>query len=137
MRRRDLLAAFISASVVARARRARAEQALTVIVPDLPGGAAGTEMRILQPYLEQTLAQPVILDFRPGAGGIVGLMAGAQAATDGTALTLLTPAVTLAPWLSRRMDCTPADFAPPGRISFTPVCSSCAQTRPIRASRIS
>ena len=121
MRRRDLLAAFISASVVARARRARGEQALTVIVPDLPGGAAGTEMRILQPYLEQTLAQPVILDFRPGAGGIVGLMAGAQAATDGTALTLLTPAVTLAPWLSRRMDCTPANFAPLGRISFTPV----------------
>ncbi|MBV9118974.1 MAG: hypothetical protein JOY63_16570, partial [Acetobacteraceae bacterium] len=78
---------------MARARRARAEQALTVIVPDLPGGAAGTEMRILQPYLEQTLAQLVILDFRPGAGGIVGLMAGAQAATDGTALTLLTPAV--------------------------------------------
>jgi tripartite-type tricarboxylate transporter receptor subunit TctC len=33
---------------------------------------------------------------------------------------LLTPAVTLAPWLSRRMDCTPADFAPIGRISFSP-----------------
>ncbi len=76
MRRRDVLAAFISASVMARAPIARAEREVTIIVPDLPGGAAGTEMRILQPYLEQSLAQPVILDFRPGAGGIVGLMAG-------------------------------------------------------------
>ncbi|HJS87228.1 MAG TPA: tripartite tricarboxylate transporter substrate-binding protein, partial [Acetobacteraceae bacterium] len=121
MRRRDLLAMFISASAAPALPVARAERALSVIVPDLPGGAAGTEMRVLQPYLEQALARPVVLDFRPGAGGIIGLMAGAQAAADGTTLTLLTPAVTLAPWLSRRMDCTPADFAPLGRISFTPV----------------
>ncbi|MBV8612395.1 MAG: hypothetical protein JOY66_01320 [Acetobacteraceae bacterium] len=100
---------------------ARAERELTVIVPDLPGSAAGAAMRILQPYLEQSLARPVVLDFRPGAGGIVGLMAGARAAADGATLTLLTPAVTLAPWLSRRMDCTPTDFAPLGRVSFAPV----------------
>ncbi len=120
MRRRDLLSAFMSASVALRARGARAERELTIVVPDLPGGAAGATMRILQPYLEQSLARPVVLDFRPGAGGIVGLTAGAQATADGTTLTLLTPAVTLAPWLSRRMDCTPADFAPVGRISFSP-----------------
>ncbi len=120
MRRRDLLTGFISACVGVGIRGARAERALTIIVPDLPGGAAGATMRILQPYLEQSLARPVVLDFRPGAGGIVGLTAGAQATADGATLTLLTPALTLAPWLSRRMDCTPADFAPLGQVSFTP-----------------
>ena len=121
MRRRDVLAAFISASVLPRPSVARAERSLAIIVPDLPGSAAGAAVRILQPYLEQSLARPVVLDFRPGAGGILGLTAGARAAADGATLTLLAPSLTLAPWLSRRMDCTPADFAPLGRISFAPV----------------
>ena len=97
MRRRDLLAALVAASVAAGTRGVRAERALTIIVPDSPGDAAGAVVRVLQPYLERSLARPVVLDFRPGAGGIVGLTAGAQAPADGVTLTLLTPAVTLAP----------------------------------------
>ncbi len=117
MQRRRFLGGVLTLAVAAKAR---AEQAVSIVVPDLPGGEAGTTMRVLQPFLEQALDCPVVLDFRPGAGGIVGLMAGAQAAPDGSTLTLLSPAVTLAPWLSRRMDCTPADFAPLGQVSFTP-----------------
>ncbi|HET6184730.1 MAG TPA: tripartite tricarboxylate transporter substrate-binding protein [Acetobacteraceae bacterium] len=91
-----------------------------MIVPELPTDPGGIALRVLAPELEAALGRPVVVDFRPGAGGIVGLMAGASAAPDGLTLTVLTPAVTLAPWLSRRMDCTPADFAPLGRISFAP-----------------
>lgn len=120
MRRRHLLGAALSTPFALTARRARAEGAVTVVIPDSPSGMAGTTMRVLQPHLEQALSAEVVLDFRPGAGGIVGLAAGARAAPDGTAMTLLTPAVTLAPWISRRMDCSPADFAPVGQVSFTP-----------------
>ncbi len=120
MRRRSFITGLASITVAAAARGAPAEAGLTVIVPAEPGGESGTAARILQPYLERALSRPVILDFRPGAGGIVGLTAGSQAAPDGATLTLLTPAVTLAPWLNQRMDCSPADFAPLGQVSFTP-----------------
>lgn len=120
MRRRHLLGVVLSTPLVIAARGARAERAITIVIPDLPGGTAGATVRVLQPYLERALASPVVLDFRPGAGGIVGLTAGARAAPDGETLTLLTPAVTLAPWISRRMDCSPADFMPIGQVSFTP-----------------
>jgi tripartite-type tricarboxylate transporter receptor subunit TctC len=120
MRRRHLLGALLSAPIAVAARGARAERAVTIVVPDLPGGTAGATVRVLQPYLEHALAAPIVLDFRPGAGGIVGLTAGARADPDGGTLTLLTPAVTLAPWISRRMDCSPADFVPIGQVSFDP-----------------
>ncbi len=93
---------------------------VSVIVPDMPVGEAGTLARALQPWFEQALGQATIIDFRPGAGGIVGLTAGARAAADGTTLTLLTPAIAEAPWLTWRIDCTPSDFTCLGRLSFTP-----------------
>lgn len=120
MRRRHLLGAVLSTPLVIAARTVQAERAITIVIPDLPGGTTGATVRVLHPYLERALFSPIVLDFRPGAGGIVGLTAGARAAPDGGTLTLLTPAVTLAPWISRRMDCSPADFTPIGQVSFTP-----------------
>lgn len=123
MRRRNLLGgglAALAARGAVAAPSGETDRVLAIIIPDLPGGQGGTAARILQPHLERALGRPVILDFRPGAGGIVGLTAGSQADSDGAVLTLLSPAVALAPWLSRRMDCVPADFAPIGQISFTP-----------------
>lgn len=120
MRRRDFLGGLLTTGLALSAHAAWAERPVSIVVPSLPNGEAGATVRILQPYLEQALACPVVLDFRPGAGGIIGLTAGAQAAPDGATLTLLTPAVTLAPWISRRMDCSPVDFTPVGQISFTP-----------------
>jgi len=137
MRRRSFITGLASITVAAAARGARAEAGLTVMVPAEPGGESGTLGRVLQPYLERALSRPVILDFRPGAGGIVGLTAGAQAAPDGATLTLLTPAVTLAPWLNQRMDCSPADFAPVGQVSFTLRCSSSAPPDPTTHCRAS
>ncbi len=118
MRRRSFVTGLIGSAITSRI--ARAEPAVSIVIPDFPGGASGTAARILQPYLEAAFARAVTLDFRPGAGGIVGLTGGAQAAPDGANLTLLTPAVTLAPWLNRRMDCSPDDFAPVGQVSFMP-----------------
>lgn len=132
MRRRHLLGALAGAGLTGIASRARAEPVTTVIVADLPVGAAGAILRVLQPFLEQALDQEVVLDFRPGAGGIVGLTAGARAAPDGATLTLLSPAVTLAPWLSQRMDCTPADFAPVGQISFLPAVLAVSAASPYK-----
>ena len=103
-----------------RDRAAAGGGPVSILVPAFPDAPAGLAARLLQPRLELALDRPVIVDFRPGAGGITGLGDGARAPADGATLTLLTPAIVAAPWLSQRMDWTPRDFAPIGRISFTP-----------------
>ena len=43
-----------------------------VVVPSPPGGPPDLIMRMLAPHLAATLGQPVVIDNRGGAGGIVG-----------------------------------------------------------------
>src|SRR5262245_22447100 len=48
-----------------------------------PGGQTDVVARLIQPYLEARLGQPVVIDNRPGAGGSIGVDAVAKAAPDG------------------------------------------------------
>jgi putative tricarboxylic transport membrane protein len=135
MRRRQAirLAGLATAALLPGATAARAGAGtVAVIVPDFPSAPAGVAAQVLQGPLAQALGRTVLLDYRPGAGGIVGLMAGARAAPDGNVLTLLTPAIVAAPWLAARMDADPGDFAPIGRISFTPEVLLVCAARPWR-----
>ncbi len=56
---------------------------IRLIVTFPPGGSTDTMARALQPSLEKTLGQPIIIDNRPGAGGAIGLDAVAKATPDG------------------------------------------------------
>jgi len=58
-----------------------------IIVPFAPGGAADVMARTLAAEIGSSLGQPVIIENRPGAGGMIGAQAAARAPTDG--LTLL------------------------------------------------
>src|ERR671930_245600 len=56
---------------------------MRLIVPFAPGGATDIPARLLAPKLQDALGQPVVVENRPGAGGIVGIQAAAQSADDG------------------------------------------------------
>jgi tripartite-type tricarboxylate transporter receptor subunit TctC len=62
------------------------ERPITVIIPYAAGGAGDTIFRLLSPVLERQLGQPLIVDNRPGGGGMIGAQAVAKAAPDGHTL---------------------------------------------------
>ena len=68
-----------------------------VIVPFAAGGGTDLIARIAAQKLSEAWGQQVIVDNRPGAGGIVGTEAGVRAAPDGYTFTLMGSSYTVNP----------------------------------------
>jgi tripartite-type tricarboxylate transporter receptor subunit TctC len=67
-----------------------------VIVPYGPGGIADVTMRMVAQNLSQRFGQQFIIENRPGAGGVVGMQGGRDAAPDGYTLVMLGGGLTIA-----------------------------------------
>ncbi|MBY0439246.1 MAG: tripartite tricarboxylate transporter substrate binding protein [Burkholderiales bacterium] len=86
--------AFFAAGVAspAHAQQATAgawpSRTVRIVVPFGPGGSADLVARILGQRLTESLAQPVIVENRPGAGAMLGNELVAKAAPDGYTLTI-------------------------------------------------
>jgi tripartite-type tricarboxylate transporter receptor subunit TctC len=61
---------------------------IRLVVTFPPGGSTDTVARIVMPKLAERLGQPVIIDNRPGAGGIIGVDLVAKAVPDGYTIVL-------------------------------------------------
>lgn len=61
---------------------------LRIIVPYPPGGGTDRVARIIGEKLAEQMGQPVVIDNRAGAGGVVGTEASARAAPDGYTMVL-------------------------------------------------
>jgi tripartite-type tricarboxylate transporter receptor subunit TctC len=84
------------------------EQVLRIIIPFPPGGPADTIARLLERPLRASLGQAVVLDYRSGAGGVVGMEAVARARPDGHTVGLgSTGALVIAPHIMPRMPYDP------------------------------
>jgi len=57
-----------------------------IVVPFTAGGASDTMMRSIAAEMTKSMAQPVIVENRPGAGGAIGTMEVARAQPDGYTL---------------------------------------------------
>ena len=81
------------------------------------GGAGDITVRMLIPHMAAEIGQPIVVDNRPGAGGIVSAEAVARAAPDGHTMYLLTTSNMAAPAFYRTLpfDVT-RDFTPVGRM---------------------
>lgn len=86
---------------------------LRIVVPFGAGGVADLTARAVGQKLSEKLGQPVVIDNRPGAGGIVAAELVAKAEPDGHTLFLMSNGTAVSAGLFKRLPFNPrTDFAP-------------------------
>jgi len=78
-----LAAAALGGVSLAQAQQAWPSKPVKLIVPLAPGGGTDIAARVVAQYLGEALGQPVVIENRVGAGGVVGIEAASKAAPDG------------------------------------------------------
>ncbi len=78
-------------------------RAVKLIVPFAPGGPTDTVARLVAEALQAQWQQPVVLDYKPGAGTLLGTDAVAKAAPDGYTLGMAITAHMINPSLQPRL----------------------------------
>jgi tripartite-type tricarboxylate transporter receptor subunit TctC len=87
---------------VVQAQDAWPNRGMTFVVPYAAGGYTDLVGRLTARYLEKALGKPVVVENRPGAGGIVGTQFVANAAPDGyTFCVCSVGAVSVAPFAQK------------------------------------
>ena len=76
---------------------------IRIVVPSSPGGGIDTLARVLAPRMSETWGKPVIVDNRPGAGGIIGYEIVAKAPPDGYTVLIVAGGYTLNPSLYAKL----------------------------------
>jgi tripartite-type tricarboxylate transporter receptor subunit TctC len=90
------------------AQAAFPERPLTLVVPFSAGGPADAMGRTLARAMGIRLGQQVIVENKPGAGGVLGISAVAHAAADGYTLGMAgTGAMVYAPFITKKMPFDP------------------------------
>jgi tripartite-type tricarboxylate transporter receptor subunit TctC len=75
-------------------------RSIRLIVPFPPGGS-DTVARLVARRMTVSLGQPIVIDNRPGAAGVIGTQLGSQASPDGYTLVFITASLTITPATSR------------------------------------
>ena len=82
------------------------------IVTFPPGGTVDITARIVQPRLSESFGQPIVIDNRGGAGGVVGTEMAARSAPDGYTFLFTLSSHTINPLLYKLRYDVERDFAP-------------------------
>ena len=121
--RRSLLATALAPLLAPSMARAAGypDKPLKIIVPYVAGGGADILARYVAQMLTGPLGQPVIVDNRAGAGGLIGVDIGLAAPADGSVLTLVSSSYTVNPSLYKLRFDPVRDITPIGQMSAGPL----------------
>ncbi len=113
VRRSVLLAVLLGLTVIAKAQTYPIKP-VHIVVGYSAGGGVDAMARLLAPYLATQLGQPVVVENRAGAAGLIAGEAVAKAAPNGYTLLLGESAMLIAPYLQSNLSFDPIK-------SFVPV----------------
>ena len=107
---RPLIAALIAlAAHTAASAQAWPDKPVRVVVPAPPGSSLDVIVRLLGDKLKDRWKQPVVVDNKAGAGGLLGMDVVAKAAPDGYTLGIgFNGPVAFAPYMVKKMPYDPA-----------------------------
>jgi tripartite-type tricarboxylate transporter receptor subunit TctC len=116
------ITALISASQVFSQSTSWPNRPIKMIVPFAPGVSPDVVARIIADKLSQSLGQPVVVDNRPGAGGMIAGEAAALSPADGyTTFFTVKAVMAIAPNVYRNAKFNPIkDFKPVSQILTVP-----------------
>jgi len=105
---------------------------ISVIVPFAPGGAGNGSVRILAEIIGPLIGQPLVVENRPGAGGITGTASVASSSDDHT-LLMGSTTMTILPALRSDLGYdVQRDLQPVGMISTQPLVFAVAAASPLK-----
>jgi tripartite-type tricarboxylate transporter receptor subunit TctC len=112
--RRDALALLAAVPLATRANEPKwPARPVRLVVPYVAGGGGDVVARLYAQRLSTTLGQPVVVDNKPGADGIIGCEIVARSAPDGYTILLDGPSFTHNVAVGKRMPYVPTrDFVP-------------------------
>lgn len=94
---------------------------INVILPYALGGTTDVLARMLQDPMQKVLGQPIVIEARTGASGLIGTRAVARAPADGYTLLFQTGAHVIVPHVSKNPGVDPiADFEPVALVASQP-----------------
>jgi len=105
-----------------------------IVVGFPPGGGTDKFARMLAPGLSAGLAQPTVVENRPGAGGVVGTEIVAKAVPDGHTVLVTTSAFAIGAALHARLPYDPINgFAPVSMFAVSPSLVVVHPSLPVRS----
>jgi tripartite-type tricarboxylate transporter receptor subunit TctC len=114
---------FLAAATVLQAQEAGyPTRPVRIVVPQTAGSTVDVFARLIGDKLNAKWNVPVVIDDRPGAGGVIAMELVAKAPVDGYTLTLTTEGmITIVPHLERELHYGAlTDFAPVTRVASAP-----------------
>ena len=105
----------------ANAQPAYPTQPVKIIVPFAPGGGSDFIARFIAEKLTKSLGQTVLVDNRPGAGGLLGIELGVKAPADGYTFILIASSYSVNPSIFKLKFDPINDITPVAQISQGPM----------------
>ncbi|MFC7737821.1 Bug family tripartite tricarboxylate transporter substrate binding protein [Roseomonas sp. GCM10028921] len=131
-----LAAMALLAPRLARAQGSLPDKPIRLLVPNAAGGVADLTTRTVGAGLSERIGRPVVIENRPGAGGIVAGQALLSSPADGSTLMVATNANAISKSLFRNLPFDPIkDFAPVGLMGTFAIAILVAPNSPIRSAQ--
>ena len=108
-------------------------RAIKIVVPFGAGGVADLNARIVAQKIAETMGQPVVIENKPGAGGVVAGDTVAKAEPDGHTLLLMSNGTAVSAGLFKSLPFdTLKDFAPVSTLGYFDIAIAVPQNSPYK-----